>query len=526
MPHFYVQTFGCQMNAHDSERMEEVLMGSGYQPTTGAAQSDVVVLNTCSIREKAEQKLRSEVGRLGRLKKKRPELVIAVAGCVAQQEGQRLLKSLPQIDLIIGPDNIPELPDLLAQLQTGGLPQVRTVFDVEDPAFLAAAPQLGRVGTCAYVTVMKGCNERCSYCIVPTTRGPERYRSSREIVDECQRLVAAGVREITLLGQTVNSYIDPSGSLEKAPCSGENRWQHTRGARAHQDETEFPALLRALAERVPGLLRLRYTSPHPRHLTSSLIEAHRDLSVLALHVHMPVQSGSDAQLRRMIRRYSAAEYIERTDALRDAVPGLTLSSDVIVGFCGETEKDFECTLDLVERVGFVALYGFIYSQRPGTPALRLQDDVPPARKSERLHRLFELVDRQKSAHLSSLVGTRQQVLVDGYGKTGDLSGRTLRNEIVHLPQLSLADGGSQSTIAGSTAADLALPEEQAEGLSPGALVEVDIREAFRNSLSGSVTNILSAAPQTTAASPPTSWQASPAPSPTQGRSPRRLPMLS
>jgi tRNA-2-methylthio-N6-dimethylallyladenosine synthase len=363
----------------------------------------------------------------------------------------------------------------LAQVETGGLPQVRTVFDVEDPSFLAAAPEPGRAGASAFVTVMKGCNERCSYCIVPYTRGPERYRASQEIIDEVKRFVKAGVREVTLLGQTVNSYRDPSSSLALAKGSGECRWKHTRGALGAQDETEFPALLRAIAEEVPELSRLRYVSPHPRHLTSSLILAHRDLPVLARHVHMPVQSGSDSQLKRMIRRYSAAEYIERTDALKEAVPGLTITTDMIVGFPGESEQDFEQTLELVRRVGFVALYGFTYSQRPFTPSLKLTDDVDENTKGERLQRLFALVEEQKSAHLNSLVGSEQEVLVDGRSKTGNWSGRTEHNEIVHLAEVAL-----NSSFVGS--------------VGPGALVTVTIRKAFKNSLAGEVVGLRSPAP--------------------------------
>jgi tRNA-2-methylthio-N6-dimethylallyladenosine synthase len=473
MPSFSVVTFGCQMNMHDSTRMEEVLRGAGYSEASDVENADVVLLNTCSVREKAEQKLRSEVGRLGLLKARRPDLVIGVAGCVAQQEGERLLKGLPQIDLILGPDNIPELPKLLADLETGGLPQVRTVFDVEEPSFLAARPEHGTQSATAFVTVMKGCNERCSYCIVPYTRGPERYRSSHEIVDEVARLVAAGVREVTLLGQTVNSYIDPAGALPKAPGTGDGRWQHTRGALARQDETEFPALLRRIAAEVPALARLRYTSPHPRHLTSSLIAAHRDLPVLARHVHMPVQSGSDRLLKRMIRRYSAAEYVERTDALKDAVPGLTLTTDVIVGFPGETEEDFEATLQLVRRVGFVALFGFKYSQRPYTPALQLADDVSEEEKGRRLEKLFSVVDESKQAHLASLVGRTERVLVEGLGRVQSddeaslrkYTGRTERSEIVHF----------------ECPVDLT-----------GHMVDVRVREAFKNSLGGELVTKLTA----------------------------------
>lgn len=469
MPSFSVVTFGCQMNMHDSSRMEEVLVRSGYTPADEPETADVVLLNTCSIREKAEQKLRSEVGRLFLLKKRRPELVIGVAGCVAQQEGEKLLRSLPEIDLILGPDNIPELPRLLADLDQGGLPKVRTVFDVEEPSFLSASPEHGRVAASAFVTVMKGCNERCSYCIVPYTRGPERYRASGEILEEIGRLVAAGVREVTLLGQTVNSYLDPSRALPPAELAGDGRWKRTTGAIARQDETEFPALLRAIAERIPGLRRLRYTSPHPRHLTPSLIRAHRDLSILCRHVHLPVQSGSDAVLRRMIRRYSAAEYLERTLALKDEVPGLTLSTDVIVGFPGESEEEFEETIELVREVGFVGVFGFTYSQRPYTPALKLADDVSDEEKGRRLARLFSVVDEAKAKNLASRVGAEEVVLVEGRGKTGDLMGRSERNEIVHLRP--------------NGAEDLPLARE-------GAFVAARIEEAFKNSLAGRLLRVV------------------------------------
>ncbi|MGE3672040.1 MAG: MiaB/RimO family radical SAM methylthiotransferase, partial [Polyangiaceae bacterium] len=361
MPSYSLVTFGCQMNQHDSERMEEVLQRAGYAPAADVEHADLVVLNTCSVREKAEQKLRSEVGRLGVLKRSRPELLIGVAGCVAQQEGERLVKRMPQIDLLIGPDNIPELPGLLRELEGGAPPQVRAAFDLDSPRFLsldAGLPRSRQVSS--FVTIMKGCDERCSFCIVPTTRGPERYRPSGEILAECEALVSQGTREITLLGQTVDSYLDPTSQLPAAAASAaplaklpSGETAKRRGAGIHADESEFPALLRAICERVPGLARLRYTSPHPRHLTPSLIAAHEALPQLVRHVHMPVQSGSDRVLRRMIRRYSVAEYLERTDALKRAVPGLSLSTDIIVGFPGETEEDFDATLELVRRVGFV-----------------------------------------------------------------------------------------------------------------------------------------------------------------------------
>ena len=450
---YLVHTFGCQMNAHDSDRMEEVLRAHGWSLATPtgteeAAEVDLIVLNTCSVREKAEQKLRSEVGKLAPLKARNPGLVIAVAGCVAQQEGEKLLARVPHLDLVIGPDNIPELPALAEEQMAGAPPRARTVFDVDAPRFLAAAPREGEAPVSAFVTTMKGCDERCSFCIVPYTRGPERYRPSREIVDEIARWVRAGAREVTLLGQTVDSFRDPA----LPPPESDD-----------PDESQFPALLRAIAAEVPDLLRLRYTSPHPRHLTETLVRAHAELEVLAEHVHMPVQSGSDRMLKRMIRRYTRAEYVARVKRLQAGRPGLTLSTDIIVGFPGETNEDFEATLSLVAEVGFVGLFGFKYSPRPFTPALKLPDDVPEEEKSSRLARLFELAETQTRAHLATLVGTTQAVLVEGPSKTqGLVEGRSRKNEIVHV-----------EAPPGVTLAQLA-----------GAVLPVEIARANKHSLFG------------------------------------------
>jgi tRNA-2-methylthio-N6-dimethylallyladenosine synthase len=453
MLRYAITTFGCQMNVHDSDRMHEVLRGAGLSEIEEPSQADVIVLNTCSVREKAEQKLRSEVGRIAKLKQKRPDLVLVVAGCVAQQEGERLLKSLKGIDLIVGPDNIPELPRLLDDLALGGPPAVRTVFDTEAPHFLSAIHAgTGIAGQpSAFVTIMKGCDERCSFCVVPYTRGPERYRPSSEITAEIEALVKAGTREVTLLGQTVNSYRDPERALAPAPLASPD----------DPDESEFAALLRRIAADVPALARLRYTSPHPRHVTPSLVQAHKDLPVLARHVHLPVQSGSDRVLKRMIRRYTREELVVRAAALRGAAADMTLTTDIIVGFPGETDDDFEATLSLVREVGFTGLFGFKYSQRPHTPARRLPDDVPEAVKAERLARLFEVSEELGGAHLARLVGTRSKVLVEGRDKgSGALwSGRSERNEIVHI-----ADAGDK---------DLA-----------GMLVEVEIARANKHSLEG------------------------------------------
>ena len=447
---YFVQTFGCQMNVHDSDRMKEVLRAHGWTPSPALDTADLIVLNTCSVREKAEQKLRSEVGKLAPLKARRPEVVVAVAGCVAQQEGERLLERVKHIDLVIGPDNIAELPALALQQIAGALPAARTVFDLDAPRFLSARPESGKSAVSAFVTTMKGCDERCSFCIVPYTRGPERYRPAADIVSEVARWVAAGTREITLLGQTVDSYRDPS---LPPPVSDD------------PDESQFPALLRLIAREVPSLARLRYTSPHPRHATASLAAAHAELDVLARHVHLPSQSGSDRMLKRMIRRYTRAEYIERARRLQAARPDMTMSTDVIVGFSGETDADFEATLTLVREVGFTSLFGFKYSLRPQTPAQKLPDDVPEAVKSERLARLFEVAESQGRAHLERLVGTRQRVRVEGPSKSGRAraEGRTERNEIVHV--------------------------DAPEGFALyGEVVEVDVVRANKHSLEAALTD--------------------------------------
>jgi len=459
MPSYAVVTFGCQMNQHDSRRIGEVLTAAGWAESSELEQADLVLFNTCSVREKAEQKLRSEVGRLADLKARRPALVIGVAGCVAQQEGEGLLSRMPLVDLVVGPDNIAELPALLADAELGGPPQVRTVFDLDAPTFLAARPVPGDARVSEFVTTMKGCNERCSFCIVPHTRGPERYRPAREIVAEIRRFVDAGTREITLLGQTVNSYRDPERTLPESPGAGERPWTATHPATAREDESEFPALLRQIAASVPELVRLRYTSPHPRHLTRSLILAHRDLPMLARHVHLPVQSGSDRVLKRMLRRYSIAEYRERVAALRDEVSGVTLSTDVIVGFPGETDEDVDATLALVAEIGFTGLFGFKYSVRPYTPAKKLEGEPSEDVKSARLAALFAVSERCRTAHLEGLVGTTAEVLVEGRSKGHRFTGRSERNEIVHF---------------------------DAEGDPTGRILPVTIRRAFKNSLGAEV----------------------------------------
>jgi tRNA-2-methylthio-N6-dimethylallyladenosine synthase len=445
MKRFFLRTFGCQMNAHDSRRIAEILGSHDYRATDNPKNADVIIFNTCSVRDKAEHKLISAVGALRPLKNKHRNRIIAIAGCVAQQYSEALLKKIDFIDLVVGPDNIEQLPHLIAQVEKSGRPVVQTVFDLERPRFLRAKAQPRTSEVTAYVTVMKGCNERCAFCIVPSTRGTERYRPAKDIVEEIQQLVQDGIREVTLLGQTVNSWRDPD---RKAGSEG----------------ADFAALLRCIAAEVPNLLRLRYTAPHPRYVTAELVRAHAELEVLPWHVHLPVQSGSDRVLKRMVRRYQRTTFIEKAQALLKARPGFTLSTDFIVGFPGETEQDFEQTLSLVREIGFVTAFAFKYSPRPGTAAIKLGDSVAEETKRLRLARLFELVEAQQLAHHDTLVGSKTQVLLEGPNakQTNSYSGRSHRHEIVHVkvPQ------GRDLT---------------------GRLVEVVIEQAHQHSLIGSLT---------------------------------------
>jgi tRNA-2-methylthio-N6-dimethylallyladenosine synthase len=404
------------MNIHDSRRIEQVLRERGYNGSESAEKADLIIFNTCSIRAKAEQKLFSAVGTFRDLKRERPEIVVVVAGCMAQQYGKALFRRQPVIDIAIGPDHICELPDLVDRVHAGGGPLVSIEKETGAPRFLQPRATSKSPLVSGYVTIMKGCDERCSFCIVPYTRGPEMYRPADEIVDEVAKLVEAGVREITLLGQTVNSWRDPAF-----------------GSKATGDPA-FAKLLRRVAAEVPELQRLRYTSPHPRYMTGELVQAHAELAVLPLHVHLPVQSGSDRVLKRMVRHHGRDQYIESARALKRARPGIVLSTDLIVGFPGETDEDFEQTLDLVREVGFVSGYAFKYSSRPFTPALKLGDTIPETVKEERLASLLSLIELQQTAHLESLVGQRVKVLLEGPNRKepSHFTGRSQRHEIVHV----------------------------------------------------------------------------------------------
>ena len=434
MDRFYIRTMGCQMNVHDSRRMHELLRAEGMHEVTEPRDADLIVINTCSVRDKAETKLDSELGRMRLIKEARQTpTVIAVAGCVARQRGEALLKRMPFVDIVMGPDNLLGLADMAKAAWHGAPPAVAVEWDIDSPTFLRASAIPGVASgvlrsPTAFVSISKGCDERCSYCIVPFTRGPERHRRAGEIISEIGQLLSHGVKEVTLLGQTVNNYQDPTGEL---------------GPRCKQASSDFAALLYRIAEKCPTLTRLRYTSPHPRYFDDALVRAHAELDVLCRHVHMPVQSGSDRILKKMIRRHDRQRYVQAVEKLRAVRGDLTVSTDLIVGFPGETDDDFEQTLDLMKQVGYVGVYAFKYSERPGTAAVRLGDDVPRQVKAQRLERVFALSERLTHEHLQGLVGSVQSVLIEEENARGQgVSGHTERNEIVHVhgQGIGLGDG--------------------------------------------------------------------------------------
>ena len=402
MPRIYLETYGCQMNVADSELVLGVLGREGYVRTDDPALADVLLVNTCAVRDHAEQRVLSRMGELKR--HKRPGNVLGVVGCMAQRLGPRLFERVPQVDLVIGPDGYRGLPELIARAQGGeraAAVEFRAWEHYED------VPAVREARASAFVTVQRGCDYRCTFCVVPQTRGPERSRPLADVVREVAGLAAAGTTEVTLLGQTVNSYEDG----------------------AH----DFADLLRA-AGGVPGIRRLRFTSPYPTDFTARVLEAMATTPAVCEHVHVPAQSGSSRVLKRMRRRYDRARYLEVIAALQRAVPGIALTTDLIVGFPGETEADFAETLSLVEAVGYDDAYTFKYSPREGTPATRLPDAVPDAVAGERLERLIATVRRQARRKNVGLVGTTHEVLVEGPAKRGALlQGRTRGNKVALFP---------------------------------------------------------------------------------------------
>jgi tRNA-2-methylthio-N6-dimethylallyladenosine synthase len=401
--HLYISTFGCQMNEYDSSRMVDVLRESeGLELTDDPAAADVVLLNTCSVREKAQEKVFSHLGQWRLLKERKPGLVIGVGGCVASQEGEGLLGRAPFVDLVFGPQTIHRLPEMIAGLRRSGRAQVDVSFpEIEK---FDRMPEPRAEGATAFVSIMEGCSKYCSFCVVPYTRGEEMSRPFGQVMAEVEALAAQGVREVMLLGQNVNAY--------RGPMDG--------GA-----DCDLATLIRFVA-RVDGIERIRFTTSHPVEFTDALVEAYADVPKLASYLHLPVQSGSDRVLALMKRGYTALEYKQKIRRLRAARPGISLSSDFIVGFPGETDRDFEQTMNLIAEVGFDQSFSFIYSRRPGTPAAALPDDVPREVKSQRLAILQRRIDQQAMDISRAMVGTVQRVLVEKPSKKdpAQLAGRT------------------------------------------------------------------------------------------------------
>jgi tRNA-2-methylthio-N6-dimethylallyladenosine synthase len=411
MKKLYLRTFGCQMNEYDSDRIADVLReAEGLELTPDPAQADVIVFNTCSVREKAQEKVFTDLGTVKHLKRSRPGVLIAVGGCVASQEGPAIVERAPYVDVIFGPQTLHRLPELLERRRASGEPQVDVSFPEIEKFDHLPPPRVE--GAAAFVSIMEGCSKYCSFCVVPYTRGEEVSRPFDDVVAEVAGLAEQGVKEVTLLGQNVNAW--------RAEIAGA--------------QADFAELLYYLDE-LPGIERIRYTTSHPREFTQRLIDTHRDLDKLAPHVHLPVQSGSDRVLAAMKRGYTALEYRSIVRRLRQARPGISLSSDFIVGFPGETEADFQATLKLARDADFDASFSFVYSPRPGTPAAELPDAVSHSEKIERLQRLQTQLEAQARAISEAMVGTTQRVLVEGHSKKQktELQGRTGNNRVVNFP---------------------------------------------------------------------------------------------
>jgi tRNA-2-methylthio-N6-dimethylallyladenosine synthase len=433
---YFIKTYGCQMNQYDSSRMEDVLATiEGLSPAPDEQSADVLLVNTCSVRDKAEDKVYSLLGTWRLLKQQRPELVIGVGGCVASQEGEAITARAPFVDLVFGPQTIHRLPQLLADLRRTGRSQIDISFPEIEKFDHLPAPRAD--GAAAFVSIMEGCSKFCSYCVVPYTRGEEVSRPAAAVLEEVRGLLAQGVGEIILLGQNVNAY---------------------EGPRPGAAPMDLGQLIKAISA-MPGVERVRFTTSHPVNFNDALIDAFAQTRKLANHMHLPVQSGSDRILAAMRRGYTVLEFKQKLRRLRAVRPDIPVSTDLIVGFPGETERDFQQTLDLTAEAGFDQSFSFIYSRRPGTPAASLADEVSPAVKSERLARLQRLLDSQARAISRSMVGSRQRVLVQRPAKRDaqQLAGRTENNRWVNF------DGGPQLI---------------------NRFVDVEITEALNNSLRG------------------------------------------
>ncbi|QXP87842.1 tRNA (N6-isopentenyl adenosine(37)-C2)-methylthiotransferase MiaB [Methylococcus capsulatus] len=407
----YIETFGCQMNEYDSAKMRDLLdVSDSFELARSPEEADVLLLNTCSIRDKAQEKVFSQLGRWRPIKLRRPEVVIGVGGCVASQEGEALQKRAPYVDIVFGPQTLHRLPSMLEQVRR----ERRPVVDVSFPAIekFDALPEPRAEGPKAFVSVMEGCGKYCTFCVVPYTRGEEISRPVDDVIAEIVALAEQGVREVNLLGQNVNAY---------------------RGVLADGGMADLALLMHYVAA-VDGIDRIRFTTSHPVEFSDALIEAFRDIPQLVSHLHLPVQSGSDRILRLMKRGHTRAEYMAKVAKLREIRPDLSLSSDFIVGFPGETDEDFEDTMALIEQLGFDQSFSFIFSARPGTPAAAMADDVPPETKRTRLARLQAKIADNAAKIGASMVGSIQSVLVEGTSRKNfnELSGRTENNRVVNF----------------------------------------------------------------------------------------------
>ncbi|MBT8048118.1 MAG: tRNA (N6-isopentenyl adenosine(37)-C2)-methylthiotransferase MiaB [Xanthomonadales bacterium] len=434
----FIKTHGCQMNEYDSGKMADVLAAShGLQLTDREEEADVILINTCSIREKAQEKVFSQLGRWKKLKKQNPQVVIGVGGCVASQEGKGIIDRAPIVDMVFGPQTLHRLPSMLDAVRQQGTPSVDVSFpEVEKFDNL---PEPGAQGATAFVSVMEGCSKYCTFCVVPYTRGEEISRPFDDVIAECAVLADKGVKEINLLGQNVNAYRGPM----------------------HDGTSADLALLIHYVSAIDGIERVRFTTSHPVEFSQSLVDAYGEVPELANYLHLPVQSGSDRVLALMKRGHTVLEYRQKIRRLREKRPDISLSSDFIVGFPGETEQDFEATLKLISELNFDQSFSFIFSARPGTPAASLPDDVPLEVKKERLMRLQALVNSQAAAISRDMVGSTQRILVEGTSKkdSKQLAGRTENNRVVNF------DGDTRLV---------------------GQFVDVAITEALHHSLRGRV----------------------------------------
>ena len=433
----FVKTHGCQMNEYDSARMYDVLKDAqGYEIAASEEEADVLLLNTCSIREKAQEKVFHQLGRWQKLKQDRPDLVIGVGGCVASQEGDAIMSRAPSVDMVFGPQTIHRLPEMVTSRQQQLLPVVDITFPEVEKFDRLPEPSVD--GPAAFVSIMEGCSKYCSFCVVPYTRGEEVSRSVASVLAEVNSLAARGVKEMHLLGQNVNSYL---GEIDG-------------------DTADLAELIYYVAD-VPGVERIRFTTSHPMDFSDNLIQAYADIPALVDHLHLPVQSGSDRILEAMKRGHTADEYRERIAKLRKVRPNISLSSDFIVGFPGETEAEFNDTMALIDEIGFDTSFSFIYSARPGTPAAGLVDEVPQDTKKAWLQRLQAKIRDQADAISAAMVGTQQRVLVMGEAKKGEgqLAARTENNRVVNF------SGGRQLV---------------------GQFADVHITQALPNSLRGSL----------------------------------------